>query len=210
MRRYPSIFDVFLYLFLTSIFNGVVINTTDCIGSAEIEIFRRLRFGKGDIYLGGINLTSAWVGAIENNPENVPALSVDNGVVVWKDTVREKAVAGLQVQLNLARKTRPRTGDLTVAGAAANQPDLFCRLALGSNWNTLGEFRGWKILLNPYPLDKDGHFTIIPAQETPAEHRDQILTSADIGFALTLLEESANLSIFYNDWGAGASQNHFH
>ncbi len=202
---------LFLYLFFIPVFCVSIINKPDGVYVSKVEVLRRLRFDSGDIFLGGVNLTSAWVETIENNPENVPALSVDNGVVTWRGTVEEKTIGILQAQLNLARRTRPRTvNSAIVSNVPANQPDLFCRLASGSSWNTLGEFCGWKILLNPYSLDQGGHFTIIPVQVTMAEHRAQKLTSVDIGFALTLLNESTNLRIFYNDWGAGASQDHFH
>lgn len=179
------------------------------LGLYQEQVFRRVRFDY-DIYLSGFNLTSLWIKLVSNPPEDVYLpLEYVNGEIRWKEfdqegnpvEVASRKEGRFFLELNTFRSRRPKSS------SQKDDACLFCRLGATSAWNEILEYKGWKVLANPFPIEKEGHFTIIPAS---SEHYPQYLDKKFILFALEFMKDAKNLVLIFNSWGAGASQNHLH
>jgi len=170
------------------------------------------------IKVGGIDVTREWVDLVKKKEgsEGFP-LCYKEGNIDWQEGAKTetKNVGDFRVSYNPARAKRPGS---SVTQSQSKQECLFCKLELGfpneQPWNELLRYKGFKILANPFPIVKEGHFTIIPVSE---EHIPQELTQEYIQFALELVRDSQNLFLAFNswinaeeNWSAGATQPHFH
>jgi diadenosine tetraphosphate (Ap4A) HIT family hydrolase len=169
------------------------------------------------IKIGEKDLTLLWLDLVKRREvfEEFP-LCCKGGSIDWKEGAKTetKNVGIFRVSYNPARAKRPRS---SVSQSQSKQECLFCKLGFPAEhpWNELLRYRGFKILVNPFPIVKEGHFTIIPISE---EHIPQELTPKYIEFALELVRDSQNLFLAFNSWinaeenawRARATQPHFH
>ena len=71
----------------------------------------------------------------------------------------------------------------------------------------------WDIYHNVSPIDRRGHFLLLPALDDEREWRGQSLISNDcndITYLASTIEPPGSMMLFFNSVGAGASQNHIH
>lgn len=158
------------------------------------------------ILVAGYDLTSEWIKLIKKG--RISPLEYDKGKIKWRREdeegnpilVSQRREGNFILELNTFRAQRPSSN-------SENESCLFCELGATHPWNEILSYQGWKILANPYPIIKEGHFTIIPES---SEHLPQRLGKLDIKFALQFIRESKNLFLLFNSWSAGATQAHLH
>lgn len=174
---------------------------------------------KRPILVFGQNLTNKWSKVIKGNKKSV---SINKTI---REKIEEKTVrnGSYVIQFNALRRLRVSR----LPKYLGRQEDLprhekGCKFCYGNRKQhvsfrerkALSEVllnnRIWKFYPNDFPIDKNGHFILMPDINDIAQRRQQMLITEDIQDMVSLMQNSENLLITYNSLHAGASINHIH
>lgn len=202
------------------------------------HVFRRIKWERNEVIvnLGGqrLNLTQLWIerikeGRVKRQLENMEiGLKIKGAEIAFYAIDKtndqrldvefdEKKIGEFQVILNSVRALRPKSLSSSGEVQTEHNPQQcpFCK-----NWKeerlvpfpVLINGREWEILLNIFPVEKEGHFLFIPTSSLLFHSKSvaQKLTLMHIEDMIELAKNSENLVLYFNGLGAGATQPHIH
>jgi len=187
-------------------------------GEASVRFDREIKGVAGQLEIG-VRLNSS-----DQTEFYAKFYSPDGKVQDIEADVDKKYIGDFIAMLNGFRALRPGVSVERKIGRQSDLPphEARCQFACQESskpqslWNNtpLAEFNIngtiWRAYKNASPIDKDGHFVLVPDISDRAQIRSQKAIEKDIFDITAIAHESENVMIAFNSEHAGASVNHIH